>query len=51
MSINDISLSPWPRNIANNEANLREISSKDFGIIELKMFDYRSCMPGEWSFW
>ena len=26
----------WPRNIANNEANLREISSKDFGIIELK---------------
>ena len=32
----NISLPSRPHNNANNEDNLREISSKDFGIIELK---------------
>ena len=37
MSItDDISLPRWPHNIVNNDANLRKISSKYFGIIELK---------------
>ena len=30
------SLPRWPHNIANKEANLREISRKDFRITELK---------------
>ena len=35
MSITDnIFLPSWPHNIANNEANLREVSSKDFAIIK-----------------
>ena len=32
----NISFPWWPLSIANNEANLREISSKDFGIRELE---------------
>ena len=43
MSIaNNIFLPHWPHNIANNEANLREISSKDFWIMEFK---YLSKIP------